>query len=1225
MRGNTDYDVTILRLDLAVPSTANCLSLDFRFLSEEYPEWVGSRFNDAFLAEVMVAELDRSTWTTSGSSISAPDNFAFDPEGNPISINATGVTSMTRDEAAGTTYDGATPLLEATTPVTPGQHRLFLSIFDQGDRVLDSAVLLDNLRAFRVGDPSTQCRPGADVAGNGPAVWEDWHYGDVHTHAAGDDNLIIHPQCEDRRSEAQCAAYLVDNVLRRATRFDTDFVIFTEHGPWLGYQKHNTPEFYNRNQAERGWGLIKDELDRQSTSEIRGLIGEELGTAAPACMVADRDNSPLPFRSSGHFGVYYAPQYVDNSIVDCNETGDNGYAGDPQALGGWGAINHPDNGDGGSPWHCYNTGTYLVDGFWPWQDDKWVTGGLEHQPQMFRSKRCPVGVDAYAAKSAVDNRSFRSMEIVNGEHLPSAKTLGLWDQFLQNGYRIAAVGGGDGHTAPRKAQIGDIATCAVQVKVGLKELSECIDDAAPESTANHNKVGGSGRTLAHYPAAEDLVTPGTYDSNDPDDPARAAIRSGRTVATNGPKVTAQVGGQFPGGAATVPEGQKIPVRIDWVPQFTSVGETHQPNYSKLLDNNFEEFPDGTSESNTVARMHRHAELPDRLVVVTGSRKGCGTDRFRCGAKVTRKTITLDAEGATTASDVTVHAAESWAEVLVEPPGPDGYVRVEAYYDVEDPNPLNTERDRDDDDYPRFIDNREFDYAAFTSPIYVQERATARITGKVVDGVAGAAVAGAGVELCRTGGSGAPLCVTRTTRTDGTFQPVDSSAGTWTARAFPPSGVTDRDVAALSLGTVSANTTRDITLSLPLRTANPYIDPSGTVVDTDGNPVEGASVQLWAAPSWDGSFTLVPDGDVVMSPANRRNPVTTDQSGIFAWDVLAGYYRVTATKAGCRSVVGGGAADSGALVIPPPALGIELVLDCRPPDSNDPTLTVTSPPPAATNGAVTVAFEAGDDQPGVVTYCFVDGGPEAHGHDDHDDEVGPEPFSGPCVSPLTVSGLGEGAHRIAVVAIDARDNFTATEMSFLVDTTPPLVSVSGVTDGGTYTLDDDQPAPACSASDALSGLAAPCSGMLTSPPGGVGTFSYTATATDRAGNTASATVTWRVVYPFTGFFDPVSNLPATNRITAGRAVPVKFGLGGDRGLGVLAAGWPRSVTVPCDATAPVDVIEETTTAGNSSLSYDPATGVYTYVWKTLPEWAGSCRQFTLRLADGTEHHLRFELR
>lgn len=157
-RGNTDYDVTILRLGLDVPAGANCVTFDFQFLSDEYPEWVGSAFNDAF-----IAELDSSTWTTSGSTISAPNNFAFDPSGNVVSINSSGPIAMTPANAAGTTYDGATPLLSAATQVSPGAHTLYLSIFDQGDQILDSAVFLDALHVGFVPNPATNCAPGAKV------------------------------------------------------------------------------------------------------------------------------------------------------------------------------------------------------------------------------------------------------------------------------------------------------------------------------------------------------------------------------------------------------------------------------------------------------------------------------------------------------------------------------------------------------------------------------------------------------------------------------------------------------------------------------------------------------------------------------------------------------------------------------------------------------------------------------------------------------------------------------------------------------------------------------------------------------------------------------------------------------------------------------------------------------------------------------------------------------
>jgi len=156
-RGGTDRDVAILKVDLKVPSGSNCLSVDFRFFSEEFPEFVGKSVNDAF-----VAELDNSTWTTAANAVNAPNNFAFDPTGQVVSINSTGVTSVAAANSAGTTYDAGTTLLRASTPTQPGNHSLYLSIFDQGDNVFDSAVFVDRLAATKTA--AGQCKAGAALA-----------------------------------------------------------------------------------------------------------------------------------------------------------------------------------------------------------------------------------------------------------------------------------------------------------------------------------------------------------------------------------------------------------------------------------------------------------------------------------------------------------------------------------------------------------------------------------------------------------------------------------------------------------------------------------------------------------------------------------------------------------------------------------------------------------------------------------------------------------------------------------------------------------------------------------------------------------------------------------------------------------------------------------------------------------------------------------------------------
>jgi N-acetylneuraminic acid mutarotase len=116
-----------------------------------------------------------------------------------------------------------------------------------------------------------------------------------------------------------------------------------------------------------------------------------------------------------------------------------------------------------------------------------------------------------------------------------------------------------------------------------------------------------------------------------------------------------------------------------------------------------------------------------------------------------------------------------------------------------------------------------------------------------------------------------------------------------------------------------------------------------------------------------------------------------------------------------------------------------------------------------------------------------------------------------------------------------------------------------------------------------------------------------------------------LFAFRGFFQPVDNLPSLNAVKAGRAIPVKFSLGGDKGLAVIAEGYPRSEVTACDSTVPVDGIETTVTAGASSLSYDVMTGQYTYVWKTNPMWANTCRQLVVKLTDSTVHRANFKFK
>jgi hypothetical protein len=115
------------------------------------------------------------------------------------------------------------------------------------------------------------------------------------------------------------------------------------------------------------------------------------------------------------------------------------------------------------------------------------------------------------------------------------------------------------------------------------------------------------------------------------------------------------------------------------------------------------------------------------------------------------------------------------------------------------------------------------------------------------------------------------------------------------------------------------------------------------------------------------------------------------------------------------------------------------------------------------------------------------------------------------------------------------------------------------------------------------------------------------------------------YNFSGFSAPIAAAPATNSAKAGQAVPVKFSLGADEGLAIFAAGSPSSMPVDCTTMTPLGASVSATQPGGSTLTYDAASGQYSFVWKTEKAWANSCRYLVVGLADGSVHSALFQFR
>lgn len=194
-----------------------------------------------------------------------------------------------------------------------------------------------------------------------------------------------------------------------------------------------------------------------------------------------------------------------------------------------------------------------------------------------------------------------------------------------------------------------------------------------------------------------------------------------------------------------------------------------------------------------------------------------------------------------------------------------------------------------------------------------------------------------------------------------------------------------------------------------------------------------------------------------------------------------------------------------------------------------------------------------------------------------------------------------------------------ELEVTVDLTKPTISLTKPADGAVFTLGAAE-IVSYRCEDNLSGVAA-CTGTV--PDGGaldtstVGFHEFAVNATDKAGNSADQKVTYQVVYPWHAYF------PETMDGKAGSAVPIKFSLGGDRGTGVIAPGYPASQQVTCDTGEATGAAAPTATPGNSKLSYGG--GQYNYVWKTEKSWSGTCRKFELKLDDGSSHFTTIRLK
>jgi hypothetical protein len=196
-----------------------------------------------------------------------------------------------------------------------------------------------------------------------------------------------------------------------------------------------------------------------------------------------------------------------------------------------------------------------------------------------------------------------------------------------------------------------------------------------------------------------------------------------------------------------------------------------------------------------------------------------------------------------------------------------------------------------------------------------------------------------------------------------------------------------------------------------------------------------------------------------------------------------------------------------------------------------------------------------------------------------------------------------------------------------DATDPNVSlVDGPANGSEHYFGSVPDEPTCNASDALSELAGPCSvsGYGTT----VGSHTVTATATDNAGNEATASSTYKVLaWDFRGFYQPVDMGGVHNTIKGGSTVPIKFELfaGSTELTDTANVVQPlKYQKISCTTGVPTEDAIETVATGGTSLRYDTTGGQFIYNWKT-PTGAGTCYNVTISSIDGSSKTALFKLK
>jgi hypothetical protein len=204
LSGGTSFDAAVLTLHVTLDTGYQGFYSQFVFASDEYPDYVGSAFNDVF-----------GIWVDG-------TQIAFDDSGAPITINGPFFSSgnVLTPPASGP-YGGSTPLLQSGYASNPGAHVIEIAVCDVADYIRDSAVFI----TLSGCDNTDNCKNGTHIASttSAPPYATSSGYNSSTTYPTSS----AHPTSS---SQPTSSAYPTSSV-EYSTKYETEYHTITSCPP----------------------------------------------------------------------------------------------------------------------------------------------------------------------------------------------------------------------------------------------------------------------------------------------------------------------------------------------------------------------------------------------------------------------------------------------------------------------------------------------------------------------------------------------------------------------------------------------------------------------------------------------------------------------------------------------------------------------------------------------------------------------------------------------------------------------------------------------------------------------------------------------------------------------------------------------------------------------------------------------------------------------------------